>query len=122
MAKDQSQVERNSALSGYLKYLTTLSVVAIVLIAGFLQYTFTGQGLGFFVALSAIGFVVSAITGVTAYTLITFTPGTGNDDSLPLSGRWLTITALGVWGGFLLGVIGLVAFTIFRLFQGPILY
>ncbi len=114
--------ERNQTLVGYLKHLTTLSAIAIVLLAGFLQYTFTGQGLGFFVALAVVGFVVSAITCVTFYTLITFAPETGKDDSSSLSARWLTVAALGAWGGFLLGVIGLVAFTIFRLFQGPILY
>ena len=56
MAKDTDSNERNQQLTDYLKHLTTLSVAAIVLITGFLQYTFVDQGLGLFVGVAGLGF------------------------------------------------------------------
>lgn len=122
MAKDTDSNDRNHLLIDYLKHLTTLSVVAIVLITAGLQYTFIGLGLSLFVGVAVIGFLVSAVTCVTFFTLLAFSAYDPGSELASLSNRMTVAAAVGAWGGFLLGVIGLVAFTIVRLLQTPIVY
>ena len=122
MAKDAGSTERNQHLTDYLKHLTTLSVLAIVLITGFLQYTFVDPGLGLFVGVAVLGFLASAVTCVTFFTLLAFSAYDPGSELASLSNRMTVAAAVGAWGGFLLGVIGLAAFTIIRLLQTPILY
>jgi hypothetical protein len=122
MAKGTTSNELNDMLTGYLKHLTTLSVVVIVLITAFLQSVYVGPGLGLFVGVAVLGFLVSTITSVTFYTLLAFGSSDVGSDFVPLSNRMTLIAAVGAWGGFLVGVIGLAAFTLLRLLQTPIAF
>ena len=122
MAKETDSTDRNKVLTDLLKHLSTLSVLVIVLMFAFLQNVYIDPGLGLFVGVAVIGFMVSAVTCVTFFTLVAFSAYDPDGELASLKNRTSVGAMIGAWGGFLLGVIGLAAFTILRLMQSAVIY
>jgi hypothetical protein len=124
MAKenDSNTSDRNKVLIDLLKHLSTLSVLVIVLMFAFLQNVYIDPGLGLFVGVALIGFLVSAVTCVTFFTLVAFSAYDPDSELASLKNRMSVGVMIGAWGGFLLGVLGLAAFTILRLMQSSVVY
>ena len=122
MAKETDSPDRNKTLTELLKHLSTLSVLVIVLMFVALQNVYIDPGLGLFVGAALLGFMVSAVTCVTFFTLVAFSAYDPDGDLASLKNRMSIGVMVGAWGGFLLGVIGLAAFTILRLMQSTIVY
>jgi hypothetical protein len=116
MDEHQVQVEREKGIQEYLKHLTTLSTGSIVLLSGFLERLFVEPEAKALVGISLVGFTLSVLSCVVAYTLTTFTLGLSWEEAPTSVGVWFDVTVVGAWAGFLMGVIALAAFALANLF------
>jgi hypothetical protein len=107
------KLEQTKAYIEYLKHLTTLSTGSILLIATFLEKLFSRPLWKTAVVISIAGFIISVLASITVYSIILENEF---DPDYHLSLSWTSLLylvgLLVVWGGFLIGVISLAAFTI----------
>lgn len=99
----------------YLKHLSTLSTGSIVLIATFLDKLFTQPIWKVSVIISLVGFLVSVISSVVAYTLIMHYEFPGSDYIEININRIGRTVLYFTWTGFLVGIASLAIFAVVNL-------
>jgi len=111
---NSSQSEFYKFTSEYLKHITTLSTGSIVLITTFLNNIFRYPRWTAFVIVALVGFILSVIASVVAYTLLVHayrrSLAKSTVASCPLN-ILLGSTYL-TWIGFLVGMISLTIFAV----------
>jgi RsiW-degrading membrane proteinase PrsW (M82 family) len=113
-----TKFEESKASAEYLRHLTTLSTGSIVLITVFLEKLFLNPSWKGLVAISLIGFMISVLSSVVAYTIIIEFDWTTEKSTAP---KWAKIVGLAgflfTWLGFLVGITSLSIFALKNLLR-----
>lgn len=107
------RIENHKAFSEYLRFLVTLSTGSIVVLTSFIEKLAAQPKYGALIVVSLVAFLVSIISCVLAYTVITFYLGVNVGEKAT---RILVVTLPSAWISFLVALIGLTIFGITNLF------
>jgi amino acid transporter len=105
--------ERYKALTDYYKHLTTLSTGSIVLVTTFLDKLFHKPLWKALVVISIMGFMISVLASVVAYTIIVAYHAPGDQIERPEWAKHLGLIGIILtWTGFLVGILSLASFAL----------
>lgn len=105
------ELEQYKIVIDYVKHITTLSTGSIVAMAAFLQ-RLTTHLWRIMIVISLAGFMLAILGSVILHTaMLAFGPAR-QSPSTRLEDLVIPISTILVWGGFLLGVLGLSLFVI----------
>ncbi len=111
-----SHLEFHKAFYEYLKHLSTISTGSIVLLAAFLEKIFAQPRWKPLVGVSIIGFLITVIASVFAYSLMVFNFPRPGIRSKRWEGEMVFWTIWLTWLGFISGVVALAIFILKNLF------
>lgn len=104
---EKKDAEVSKLLHDYLKHITTLSTGSILLVVTFMERLFRQPEWQFLIGIALIGFLASIVFSVVVMTI--------NIDHMhqsTIEGVWGGVSLLGVWAGFILGIISLAVFAL----------
>src|SRR5215212_9905047 len=111
-------IEQTKAFIEYFKHLATLSTGSIVLIAAFLEKLFAQPLWKGVIVLSLIGFIVSILSTIIAYTVFVQYGFEEEEPNLPGWAAFIgLIGILLTWMGFLTGIVSLAIFALKNLLK-----
>jgi|SRR6188474_2874706 len=113
--KKSDELEGNKLDHDTYKHLTTLSTGAILILATLLEKFFQHPEWKFLIGITLVSLIVSTIASVAAMFSISYDVSSGtdsNESSLVFSGITIVLSC----GGFLLGIIAFVIFTLKNFF------
>jgi hypothetical protein len=111
--KKPDKLELFKAMADYLKHVTTLSTGSIVLITTFLEKLFAKPEWKIIVVVSIVGFMVSVLSSMIAYTILILYENPLNSEETPTWAAQLgTFGMFSTWIGFLIGILTLAIFAL----------
>jgi len=108
---EPDDLETTKVFLEYLKHLTTLSTGSIILITTFLERLFSKPLWKAAVIIALVGFMLSVLSSVVAYTVAVFFDATKREPPSWigfLGGYGIVFT----WLGFLVGILSLAVFSV----------